>query len=90
MHQDYYLILAAYFVHWLILGFLSFKSDRSQRTLAWNLLIQLIYSVLFLILLQNAADGGSSLVWLLYWSILLVIHILVNAFQLVRIVLSRK
>lgn len=80
--NDFQLIVIAYLINWGTLLFLVVSSQRKQRVIFLNLLIQLIYSILFWYELKYDSEGGNSLFWFLYWLVVIGIHWLVNLIQL--------
>lgn len=49
---------------------------KKSKVLLLNFILQLLYSVFYLWLMENYGSKGSSLLWIFYWFITTVIHLI--------------
>lgn len=85
MHEDNIILLFVYFIYWIVLSYLTIKSENKTKTLLTNLIFHLTYSSYFLYGLLYLSKEGSALAWFFYLLLILIAHIILNIVQLVHI-----
>lgn len=72
--EELYIFCLTLIVLWI---FPIFKLSKTRpKILILNFLFQLFYSAFYLWLLENYGNKGSSLLWLFYWFITIIIHLI--------------
>jgi len=91
MDENTSLLVFCYSLYWVTLLALIFNSENKQRTFVLNLVIQAVYSVLFLTsLATNLFDEKMGVVFVVYLVICIAVHWVVNALGLIIIVFGNK
>ena len=69
-NQELLILCLALLVLWL---FPAIK--LKWKLLSVNFLFQVSYSIIFLWLIENLGNKGSSLLWIFYWGFTILIHL---------------
>jgi hypothetical protein len=85
MHEDNILLVFGFIFYWIVLAFLTVKSENKTKTLTINIILHIAYSSYFLYGLFFLSEGGTALGWFFYLLLILIAHILVNIGQIVYI-----
>ena len=74
MHEDDQIILIFYIIFWITLLLVVIKSSKKRKVLLFNIRLQIVYTIIFIVNVFTAGPGGGILAVIVIWMAILAGH----------------